>query len=52
MSAVIQPDGSINPIFRSYPVENNEGQLPTHAETLSQRKRKNQFPCVSLLTVF
>ena len=52
MSAFIQPDGSINPIFRSFLVENNEGQLLTRAETLSQRKRKNQFPCVSLLTVF
>ena len=29
MSAFIQPDGSINPIFRSYLVENNEGQLLT-----------------------
>ena len=28
MSAFIQPDGSINPIFRSYLVENNEGPLP------------------------
>ena len=52
MSAFIQPDGSINPIFRSYLVENNEGQLLTRAETLSQRKRKNRFQCVSLLTVF
>ena len=41
MSAFIQPDGSINPIFRSYLVENNDGQLLTRAETLSQRKRKN-----------
>ena len=41
MSAFIQPDGSINPIFRSYLVENNEGQLLTRAETLSQRKKKN-----------
>ena len=40
MSAFIQPDGSINPIFPSYLVENNEGQLLTRAETLSQRKRK------------
>ena len=40
MSAFIQSDGSINPIFRSYLVENNEGQLLTRAETLSQRKRK------------
>ena len=40
MSAFIQPDGSINPIFRSYFVENNEGQLLTRAETLSQRKKK------------
>ena len=52
MSAFIQPDGSINPIFRSYLVENNEGQLLTRAETLSQREKKNQFHCVSLLTVF
>ena len=41
VSAVIQPGGSINPIFRSYLVENNEGQLLTPAETLSQRKKKN-----------
>ena len=41
MSACIQPDGSINPILRSYLVENNEGQLLTRAETLSQDKRKN-----------
>ena len=45
MSALIQPDGSIarsiNPIFGSYFIENNEGQLLTCAETLSQRKKKN-----------
>ena len=41
MSAFIQPDGSIHPIFRSYLVENNEGQQLTRAETLSQRKKKN-----------
>ena len=41
MSAFIQPDGSINPIFRSYLVENNEGQLLTRAETMYQRKKKN-----------
>ena len=52
MSAFIQPDGSINHIFRSYLVEKHEGQLLTGAETLSQRKKKNQFPCVSVLTVF
>ena len=52
MSAFIQPDGSINPIFRSYLVENNEGQLPTRAETLSQRKKKTSSPGVYLLTVF
>ena len=40
MSGFIQPDGSINSIFRSYLVENNEGQLLTRADTLSQRKRK------------
>ena len=41
MSAFIQPDGSINPIFRTYLVENNEGQLPTRTETMSQRKKRN-----------
>ena len=41
MSAFIQPDGSINPISRSYLVENNEGQLLTRAQTLSQGKKKN-----------
>ena len=40
MSAFIQPDESINPIFGSYLVGNNEEQLLTRAETLSQRKRK------------
>ena len=40
MSAFIQPDGSINPIFCSYLVDNNEGQLLTRAETLSQCKKK------------
>ena len=52
ITAFIQPDRSINPIFRSYLVENNEGQLLTRAETLSQRKKKNYFHLVSLLTVF
>ena len=51
MSAFIQPDGSINPIFCAFLVENNEGQLLTRAETLSQRKKKNQSPCVYLLIV-
>ena len=41
MSTFLQPDGSINPIFCSHLVENNEGQLLTHAETVSQRKKKN-----------
>ena len=50
MSAFIQPDGSINPIFRTYLIDNNEGQLPTRAETMSRRKKRNQSPCVSLLT--
>ena len=40
MSAFIQPDESINPTFRSYFVEKNDGQLVTRAETLSQRKKK------------
>ena len=39
--AFVQPDGSINPIFCSYLVENNGGQLLTRAEPLSQRKKKN-----------
>ena len=34
MSAFIQPDGSINPIFRTYLVENNEGQLLTRAKLI------------------
>ena len=46
MSAFIQPDGSINPIFCSYLLEDNEGQLLTRAETLSQRKKRNQPPRV------
>ena len=41
LSAFIQPDGSINLIFRTYLVENNEGQLLTRADTLSQRKKAN-----------
>ena len=41
MSAFIQLDGIISPIFRSYLVEISEGQLLTRAETLSQRKKKN-----------
>ena len=41
MSAFIQPDWSINQIFRSYLVDNNEGRLLTRAETLSQCKKKN-----------
>ena len=41
MSAFIRPVGSIHPIFRPYLVENNEGQLLTRADTLSQRKKKS-----------
>ena len=41
MSAFIQADGSINPLFRSYLVEKNEVQLLTRAETLFQWKKKN-----------
>ena len=44
MSAFIQPDGSINPIFCSYLVEDKEGQLLTCAVTLSQRKKNCFFP--------
>ena len=32
---------SINPIFRIYLVENNEGQFLTRAETVSQREKRN-----------
>ena len=52
MSAFVQPDGSINPIFCSYLVENNQGQLLTRAETLSQRKKKNSSPSVSIFICF
>ena len=52
MSAFIQPDKSINPIFLSYVVEYKEGQVLTRAETLSQFKKKNQSPGVYLLPVF
>ena len=41
MSVFVQPDGSINPIFRSYLVGNNKSQLLTRAETLSPRKKKS-----------
>ena len=44
MSAFIQPDGSINPIFCSYLVEENEGQLLTRAETLFHWKKKTNLP--------
>ena len=37
----VQPDGSINPIFRCYLAENKDRQLLTRAETLSQLKKKN-----------
>ena len=40
MSAFIQPDASIKPIFGSYLVENNEEQLLSRAETPSQREKK------------
>ena len=41
ISAFIQPDGSINPIFCSYHVQNNEGQVLTRADPLSLWKKKN-----------
>ena len=41
MSALPQPDGSIQPIFCSYLVEKYEGHLLMRAETLSKRKKKN-----------
>ena len=39
------------PHFGSYLVENNEGQLLTRAETLSQRKKKTYSPCSYLFIV-
>ena len=41
VSAFLQPDEAINPILHSYLVENNQGQLLTRAETMSQRKKKS-----------
>ena len=41
MSAFIQTDGGINPVLGSYLVDNNKGQLPTRAETLSKGEKKN-----------
>ena len=51
MSAFIQPDGSVNPIFCSYLVGKIEEQLLTRAETLSQRKKKASSPCAYLFIV-
>ena len=51
MSAFIRPNGGINPVFRSYFVENNEGQLLGRAETVSQGKKKNYSPCAYLIIV-
>ena len=51
MSAFIQQDVSMNPILRSYLVENNEGQLLPRAETLSLRKNKNYSTCAYLFIV-
>ena len=41
MSAFIKPNETINPIVRSYLVENRESQLLTGAKTLSQGKEIN-----------
>ena len=43
MSAFIQPDGSINPIFRSYLVENNQWQLLAVLRLCPSVKRKTNF---------
>ena len=51
MSALIEPDGSINPIFCFYLVENTERQLLTRAESPSLRKKKNYCPCAYRLIV-
>ena len=41
MSACIQLDGSIDPIFGSYVIENDERQLLTLTKTLSPRNKKH-----------
>ena len=41
MSAFIQPGGNMDPIFRSYLVQINEGKLLTRAETRLQGKKTN-----------
>ena len=51
MSAFIQPAKTVNPIFRSYLVENNEKQLITRTETLFQHKKKNESPGAYLFIV-
>ena len=51
MSAFIQPNGTINPIFRFYLVEKNESQLLTRGETLSQCRKKNESPCAYIFVV-
>ena len=44
MSAFIQPDGSINPIFHSYLFDNNKGQLLTLLRLCPSVKGKTNFP--------
>ena len=51
MSAFMLPDGGINPVVRSYPVDDNEGQLLTRAETLSQRTKNNLSLCAYLFII-
>ena len=43
MSAFIHPDGSINPIFRSHLVQNNEGQLLTCADLCPNGRGKTDL---------
>ena len=43
ISAFTQRDRSINPIFRSYPVENHEGQLLTCARPYPSIRRKSNL---------
>ena len=51
MSAFIQPNRTIIPIFRSYLVVNNESQLLACAETSFQCKKKTLYPCGYLVSL-
>ena len=44
MSAFVEPDGTINPIFSSYHIYNNANKHPTRDETPSLRKKTDSSP--------